>query len=172
MISCLTSRAFKSKDCFCPGSTTSSLIKLLKSTRPFIDFVLVFLFFLFSFFLLSLSIFWSIESFVDCFLRFFGFLTLSSILVSFFLFPLALAFSSFFGGFLSVLTSPFTFFFFHFFSFLFQFFYLLKKFLMVFFVFSELDFFHLFFLFLILLFLFSWRQLSMTIIFFSSSFPM
>ena len=85
MISRLTLQAAKLNDLFCPGSTTSSLIKLLKSTRPFIAFFLFCQFF-FSFFLLSLSTIWSTESFFDRFLCFFGFLLISSILISFFLF--------------------------------------------------------------------------------------
>ena len=108
MISCLTLRAAKLNDLFCPGSTTSSLIKLLKSTRPFIAFFLVFLIF-FSFFLLFLSTIQSIESFFDSLLHSFGFLLVSSILISLFLFHFGALIFPFFGGFISVLIFTFNF---------------------------------------------------------------
>ena len=41
-LSCLTLHTLKSNDLLCPGSTTSSLINLLKSVRPFIASFLVF----------------------------------------------------------------------------------------------------------------------------------
>ena len=112
MISCLTLRAAKLNNLFCPGSTISSLIKALKSTRPFnqvFHFCFLFFSFLFQFFGL-------LKAFFDYLLRFFGFLFISSILILFFLFRLvALTFSfitgggSGFGGFISVLISTFVF---------------------------------------------------------------
>ena len=112
-------------DLFCPGSITSSLIKLLKSTRPFIVFFLFFSIFLnfsffVSFFLLFLSTIWSIESFFDSPLRFFfRFLFISSLLIYF-----MNSFSSssyfrffFFWWFDFCLNSYFNFCFFSFFSF-------------------------------------------------------
>ena len=72
MISHLALRAAKLNAPFCEGSTVSSLIKLLKSTRPSIAFFLVLLIFL-SFFLLSISMTWFTESFFHSLLRFFGF---------------------------------------------------------------------------------------------------
>ena len=114
MISCLTLRAAKLNNLFCPGSTISSLIKALKSTRPFnqvFHFCFLFFSFLFQFFGL-------LKAFFDYFLRFFGFLCISSILILFFLFRLAALTFSFitgggsgFGGFISVLISTFFFFF-------------------------------------------------------------
>ena len=108
MISRLTLRAAKLSDLFCPGSITSSLI-----------LGLLLLFFLFCQCFFS-SLFFHYRCF-DHFLRFFGFLVISSKLVSFFLFRFgALIFSFFvaFVGFISVLISTFSFFFLFFFFFL------------------------------------------------------
>ena len=105
MISRLTLRAAKLSDLFCPGSITSSLI-----------LGLLLLFFLFCQCFFS-SLFFHYRCF-DHFLRFFGFLVISSKLVSFFLFRFgALIFSFFvaFVGFISVLISTFSFFFLFFF---------------------------------------------------------
>ena len=107
MISRLTLRAAKLSDLFCPGSITSSLI-----------LGLLLLFFLLCQYFFS-SLFFHYRCF-DHFLRFFGFLVISSKLVSFFLFRFgALIFSFFvaFVGFISVLISTFSFFFLFFFFF-------------------------------------------------------
>ena len=107
MISRLTLRAAKLSDLFCPGSITSSLI-----------LGLLLLFFLFCQCFFS-SLFFHYRCF-DHFLRLFGFLVISSKLVSFFLFRFgALIFSFFvaFVGFISVLISTFSFFFLFFFFF-------------------------------------------------------
>ena len=109
MISRLTLQAAKLSDLFCPGSITSSLI-----------LGLLLLFFLFCQCFFS-SLFFHYRCF-DHFLRFFGFLVISSKLVSFFLFRFgALIFSFFvaFVGFISVLISTFSFFFLFFFFFFF-----------------------------------------------------
>ena len=82
MISHWTLWAAKLNDLFCPGSKFLFLIKMLKSTRPFIPFFNCNFFFCVS----SLWTIWSTESFFDRFLRFFGFLLISSILISFFFF--------------------------------------------------------------------------------------
>ena len=111
--------------------------KIVKINQAFSCFSsCFFIYIFFSFILLCLSIIWSIESFFDSLLFFFGFLFISSILVSFFIFRLVLAFSSFFalgffssffggfisarffssffGGFFSALTFTFLFVFFSF----------------------------------------------------------
>ena len=76
MISCLKLWATKLNDLFCLGLTTSSLIKLLKSTRPFIyfffffNFLLLFFFFLFELFDLLKVFFYSLLCFF-CFFTYF-----------------------------------------------------------------------------------------------------
>ena len=101
-------RASKLNNLFCSGSTTSSLIKLLKSTRSFVAFFLCFVS-VFSFFLLSLSTIWPTESFFHRFLYFFVFLLILSVLISFFLFRFGALIFSFFVFFISVLIYTFTF---------------------------------------------------------------
>ena len=90
MISCLTLCALKSNDLLSPGSTTSSLINLLKSIRPFIAFFVVFSIF---FFLAFSSFFLTFSSFCpavseDFFFHFLVDLTniISLSLIFFFLF--------------------------------------------------------------------------------------
>ena len=163
-------------DLFCPGSTTSSLIKLLKSTRPFIVFFLFFQFFsIFHFLFLFLSFFFQLFDLLKVFLilLFVFFLVFCLFhhywFISWILFRLAATLGfSFFGGLISVLTFTLTFVFFLFgktFSGRFRYFFLnLIYFIYTFFIFS---FSHLSFLIFFVLFAFIYDNN-----FFSSSFLM
>ena len=87
--------------------------KIVQINQVLYCFFFLFCQYFFSFFLLSLSTTWSAESFFDRFLHFFGFLLISSILISFFSFSFwcfkFFFFGGGFGGFISVLISTFTF---------------------------------------------------------------
>ena len=166
-------------DLFCPGSTTSSLIKLLKSTRPFIVFFLFFQFFsIFHFLFLFLSFFFQLFDLLKVFLilLFVFFLVFCLFhhywFISWILFRLAATLGfSFFDGLISVLIFTLTFVFFLFFLFgktfsgRFRFYFLnLIYFIYTFFIFS---FSHLSFLIFFVLFAFIYDNN-----FFSSSFLM
>ena len=97
MISHWTLWAAKLNDLFCPGSKFLFLIKMLKSTRPFIPFFNCNFFFCFSSFSLNYLIygklFWSFSSF------FWFFTYFININFIFFFFSFGALFFSFYGGF-------------------------------------------------------------------------